>query len=441
MKCIQCKTDNNLKDRQSNQGRCKNCNHPFAFEPTTMGKFKFTDPFFDKAIKDISANKTLFFTPKQFLYLLDRRLKSKAFVNPAGVGCFLLIVGFIFGFTFLQEIEAINTFWFVFVVWMIAYTIYLFYISNISQASLKIRRQCANTLQILGAITSILALTMLFSSGSALYVILAPMGLIAVWIGLIQKRRLAKSTETFFVSATKMEKWLNQWRRANGRVGFMLNSPQSCFPASTQSSNLNPDVTAYSFDRLVVCDRDEIANMLIANNFHFENNCAVLSINRYPQNIFNTILEMLDRNPDLKVFALHNCDPKGMEIVSELRTNPDWFANRNIVIIDVGLLPRQIMASTKNMFVQNSKTLASQAQSLAPHIRQKLSPEELKWLDAGNFVELESFTPKKLIHILQHSMVVSQEITLESLEEERTNTNLLVLEEAEDSGYSMENFG
>ena len=41
---------------------------------------------------------------------------------------------------------------------------------------------------------------------------------------------------------------------------------------------INPDVSAYSFDRLVVCDSAIIAQFLIANNFHFENNCAVLSI-------------------------------------------------------------------------------------------------------------------------------------------------------------------
>ena len=40
-------------------------------------KFRFTDPFFAKVIFDISDNNSLFFTPKQFLYLLDRRLKSR----------------------------------------------------------------------------------------------------------------------------------------------------------------------------------------------------------------------------------------------------------------------------------------------------------------------------------------------------------------------------
>ncbi|MBN8489160.1 MAG: hypothetical protein J0M20_15725, partial [Burkholderiales bacterium] len=42
-----------------------------------------------------------------------------------------------------------------------------------------------------------------------------------------------------------------------------------------------------------------------------ENNCAVLSIDGYPQDIFSTVMEMLKRNPELKVYAIHNADAKG----------------------------------------------------------------------------------------------------------------------------------
>ena len=57
MKCIQCGTDNNLKERTANQGRCSKCNHAFVFEPTTMGAVKITDPFFAKAIDKNIAKK------------------------------------------------------------------------------------------------------------------------------------------------------------------------------------------------------------------------------------------------------------------------------------------------------------------------------------------------------------------------------------------------
>jgi len=90
MKCIQCETDSNLKDRIANHGRCKYCKHPFAFEPTTMeAKIRFTDGFFAKALADISANNTLYFTRRQLLYLLEKRLVRKARYGP--LGCVFLL--------------------------------------------------------------------------------------------------------------------------------------------------------------------------------------------------------------------------------------------------------------------------------------------------------------------------------------------------------------
>ena len=98
MKCIKCGTDNNLKDRTGNQGRCTKCNHPFAFEPTTMGTVKITDPMFTKVINDISANNTLFFTPKQLLYFLDSRLRKKSFQSLGFGFSYLFFNMFVTGF-------------------------------------------------------------------------------------------------------------------------------------------------------------------------------------------------------------------------------------------------------------------------------------------------------------------------------------------------------
>ncbi len=51
-------------------------------------------------------------------------------------------------------------------------------------------------------------------------------------------------------------------------------------------------------------------------------------------------MEMLHRNPDLKVYAFHDCSPQGITLVNHLRTSPNWFFDSNVAIIDIGLLPR-----------------------------------------------------------------------------------------------------
>ena len=66
---------NNLKARIENGGRCKNCNHPFVFDPQVESKF--TDILFNNYIQTISSENTLFFTSKQLWYFIEKRLRKK----------------------------------------------------------------------------------------------------------------------------------------------------------------------------------------------------------------------------------------------------------------------------------------------------------------------------------------------------------------------------
>ncbi|MBW4484710.1 MAG: hypothetical protein KME14_19415 [Tildeniella torsiva UHER 1998/13D] len=391
MKCIQCDADNNLKDRTAKQGRCKNCNHPFAFEPTTMdAKLRFTDGFFAKALADISANDTLYFTPKQLLYLLEKRLVRKAAVATRSAKYFFGSILIIFGF-----------------------------------------------------LTSVFGI-----------------GLVAVAIGLwlfisgLRSSARRPQPRGITITETMVNTWLQQWQRFNGSSAKLLPAPTPSkspasglqqwqrFNASRAVESLAPaaeDVTAYSFDRVLVCDSVAIAQLLIANNIHFEHNCAVLSITGYPRPIFATTMAMLRRNPDLQVIALHDCSPQGVALIHELRTRPDWFAENTPVMFDLGLLPRQIEAARQQAYIQISADSAQAAQGLSPEVRQSLSETELQWLEAGYFVELESFTPQKLIQIVGRGIARLQNLG------ETADDNLILVGDVGNSGgtfiYASDNFG
>lgn len=358
MRCIQCGTDNKLQERTNNQGRCKKCNHQFVFEPRAGDTpSRLTDVLFAKALNELSANNTLYFTPKQLFYFLEKRFYSK-------------------GLTLGIKVENLVVF------------------------------VCAG---ILIAIGSHLASVRLFV-----------MGLIVLLISLIiPGKPRPKRSRNLSITQSQVGPWVNRWNQVNPPSEKLLPSLGSGSTARIQPTSIAGDVTVYSFDRLVVCDSVEVAQMLIANNFHFENNCAVLSISGYPERIFSTVMQMLRRNLDLQVFAFHNCSPNGIGILHQLRTDPAWFAESNAVIIDVGLLPRQIMTAKKDITIQNAK---QSTQDLAPQIRQTLSEAELQWLDAGNWVDLESFTPKALIQILQRSIARSQTIN-------ETDSGLLSIED------------
>ncbi|MFM5929240.1 MAG: hypothetical protein ACKPCG_10955, partial [Dolichospermum sp.] len=426
-----------LKDRTANQGRCLKCNHPFVFEPTSMGTVKITDSMFSKTLADISASYTLYFTPKQLLYFLDSRVRKKAF-QPIGFWFSYLflnvwVTGFVGRFTaaFIP-----NSFLVVNLVYQAVTIWYLFNNTNSSRLNNASRKASARNLQVLGVVILVVGISpSLFVLDSfSVFSIVVILGLLSIFLATRQLGKVQNLPQELLFSSIDLDSWLRKWQQINGKVDQVITSQQE----QIAPKSINPDITAYSFDRLVVCDSANMAQLLIANNFHFENNCAILSITGYPQSIFSTTMEMLRRNPDLKVYAIHDCSPKGVSLVHHLRTSEKWFLNSNVTIIDLGLLPRQIIASQGKMFIRFSSQLKDEAKKLSVDIRQSLTADELAWLHTGNFVELESFTPQKLIQVLRHG--ISGSLNLESDD----SSIILIGDSGINSGndlYMVESFG
>jgi hypothetical protein len=432
VKCIRCNTDNNLKDRTANLGRCSSCNHQFVFEPTAMPQdTKLTDPFFAKVITDLSANNTLFFTPRQFYYLLDKRLRSRLsktdiMTNPVGgIGCGIFFVVFLaifihgmFGLPFEFIIPILINLVFVIGIWSIAASAVSPYLNR------RIRQRSILPLSIMAALITLFGFSI---RTPILKVASLSLGLGTTWLSRDLQRKQRKIFDKFLVEQPQFDEWLHKWNSINDSPEKILAPPQTAsLPAAP-----NPEVTAYSFDRVVVCDSPKIAQLLISNNFHFENNCAILSIDQYPQSIFSTTMAMLRRNPDLKVYALHDCSPEGLQLIHRLRAEEIWFPDSAIPIIDVGILPRQIMYNLDVMTPQSTES-AQLSQRLDAPIRNNLMPEELVWLDAGCYLELEFFSPQKLIQILQRAINESRELaTIEGGDLLMMNTSF----------YTVEGFG
>lgn len=106
---------------------------------------------------------------------------------------------------------------------------------------------------------------------------------------------------------------------------------------------LTEELLAYSFDRVVVCDRPETVDVLLANDFHFENNCAVIGATGYPDGAFDLVRAMVKNNPHIEVFFLHDATPDGCALAAKLGRDPTWFRGQGRVY-DVGLRPAQAEA-------------------------------------------------------------------------------------------------
>jgi hypothetical protein len=405
MKCIKCQTDSKLKDRTGNGSRCTACQHPFAFEPTEMKTNKITDPMFQKVIDELSANSTLFFTPKQLTYFLDRRLRKTSSTGLITA----YILSNIFSTVFSSVVSQGGNPYFVVTVNLILQAIW-FGVLLKGTADRRLdnrgRRLHARLLRRLGVfilIAGTLA-SVLIAPSFVLFGIAICLGLGGIYWG-SQQLAAPPTSQEFRFTQPEFEGWLTRWRVANGSINKLLPAPRQ----TGGTAAVNPDVTAYSFDRLVVCESAEIAQMLIANNFHFENNCAILSITGYPQDIFDTTMQMLRRNPGLKVYALHNCSPRGVGLVARLQASDRWFKGSSVMMVDVGLSPRQIL-STKGLFIQTSAESMQAAKQMPIGERALLANDEVKWFEAGNYVELESFTPQRLIQVLNRGIAGTRDV-------------------------------
>ncbi len=404
MECINCNTKNSLKERQENEGKCKKCEHEFVFEPAEMNpRVRITDDLFEDVIADISANYTLFFTPIQLHYSLERRLRSNlSRDNPIlAYLCWggLLVSVSISIVNCLELAVAL-----VVPILVILYTVFAIIVvaqpAISSQANRQIRQDNVKNLKILAVIIfvfgiplSIITKTFIGLTGSIC------LGIIAAWLSFAFKPQQSMIFNGFLLDRKDFHTWLNRWISINDFPDKILVLPK----ISTTQVTSKPKAIAYEFDRVVVCDSPKIAKLLLKNNFHFENNCAVMAIDRYPQNIFASIKEMLDRTPDLKVFAFHDCSPQGLKMMRHLRTEKIWFPDLEIPIISAGILPRHIMNDPDKMVSQSAESISA-SQKLAPNVRNILDPTELAWLDAGYYLELESFSPQELIEILQQAI-------------------------------------
>ncbi|MDD1616642.1 MAG: hypothetical protein CG439_1781 [Methylococcaceae bacterium NSP1-2] len=132
----------------------------------------------------------------------------------------------------------------------------------------------------------------------------------------------------------KLDTIINKWVTINPHSKLLTAEKYNASLGSKSSSNLD-DI---SFERVLICERDETVDFLLSNLFHFHYSCPVLGGNGYPQAIYEDMLSRLKQNPDLKVFLLHDYSPAGYAFVRRIKTDPKWFGGKQKVnIIDLGL--------------------------------------------------------------------------------------------------------
>jgi hypothetical protein len=331
MKCIHCGRVSRLRERTD--GRCPGCRHRFAFDPEARPAAG-TDAEFQDAIDRVSGGGRLRFTVRHLWLAVN----GESTIPPP------------------------------------------------PRSSESYMVPLAVVLALPGAVMAMLPdmggmLIMSFLGGAA--------GAAMGWgVAETERERYADRIRPRLPFDVFLSGQLRWWREVHGDIPGLLD------PGDTDAAAEPPQVPAdtAAFDRAVVTDRWGMARMLVANGFHLEHKCAVLSRDGYPAGGADTIKETLRRNPRLTVFALHDASPEGCQLPLDLRA-PEWFPDPSVRVVDLGMRPETVMR-LKLPWIPGKPV---PGWTLPPRLNGLLSYHEQRWLAAGNVYELAALPPAQLM--------------------------------------------
>lgn len=177
-----------------------------------------------------------------------------------------------------------------------------------------------------------------------------------------------------------------RWRTTYGEPAGQLKA--NAFARDVRRDERTQDAAEYGFDRLLVCGSDEIVDVLLANSFHVDNRCAVLSVTGYPSWAYELLMPRLRSSPPSLVAVVHDADVEGCRLGARVKGGSDWFAGAtDLEVVDAGLRPADA-ARFRGVLLDGSPTDVLAAPSL--------SLEEAQWLGKHR-LELEAVRPRVLM--------------------------------------------
>lgn len=314
--------------RERSGGQCPGCRRRFAFEPKRGDPF--TDGQFDKALKHLSQQGSLSYQPRQLYYELARLRHKKLpgkFSGAAGLTVAGVFLGGLLGLLFGGAFQL---------------------------------------------------------KPPGLVILLA---IYACGWGLLVLRYWQKADFSLIRFEPKaFDSALKQWRVVHGEPAGLLSQP-----TVARLSAPEKDLLDYAVDRAIVCDHAGIAAFLIANNFHIEQKCAILSFDGHPAGRFDALRTLIRKNPQATVFLLHDASLNGSRLEGDISGAPDWFPQHRIY--DIGLHPRH---------AQHFRGLWQKAPATgsAPE-RPDYTPDERAWLMRYQ-LELAALPPARLLKRLRN---------------------------------------
>lgn len=275
MKCLSC--GHNSLYRERTGGKCSKCQKPFAFEPKTGDAF--TDGKFQKALDKISDRGQVSFTRQQLYYELARRKYPGQ--PPTALARTLMGVIYLAG-------------------WCLP-------ILALFKGAPEILTVLAFIYAVLGQLLVIYSLNHFLPKTP----VMAP-----------------------FLPQDGLQKLLTKWQSAHGVCPQLVTTaPEKRLPAGQID-----ELKHYSVDKVLVCDRKDTVDFLLANRLHMEQKCLIMMAGGYPFFETTELFRQLKQQPRLQIYVLHDASRKGCSLARHLRQQAEWVP-KGAQILDLGLNP------------------------------------------------------------------------------------------------------
>ena len=212
-------------------------------------------------------------------------------------------------------------------------------------------------------------------------------------LGTLTAFRQIPQTLDLPIAWSEFENFLNNYLQ-NHQIEGLLEIEQN----ADFTPLISTDLTLYGLPNLLICESDEIAQMLRANQFHLQTPCGVLSLPEampLPKNF----QKMLSNAENPQVFYLHNASLQSFLKISNLRKNLSL--NDEIPLRILGLRP--IHAKRLHLFTEKTDGNLPDFEDF-----DFLDESENKWLAEGNMAEVAAVSPVRLLRVLRRLILGTQ---------------------------------
>lgn len=133
----------------------------------------------------------------------------------------------------------------------------------------------------------------------------------------------------------------------------LLSTPQLTEAPTAQSE---PDIYDYGASKLLICQHDIQVDWLVMNKFHSQNGIVVIAESGYPHYLTERVTHLIENNPDLEIYLLHNTGQQGENMINRLQSPQSIWNLSQHRCVDLGMTEEQLLKTgLKRHLIQQFK--------------------------------------------------------------------------------------